>query len=119
MRTWTRVLALLALVIALAGGAISGGAPYHGPPRHDVEARQSIHSPDSARGGQPNGHLARKLVNRHFWEQEVASSRTLHVFQTVLQVKAQPPPPSSKCLALTLQLYPLAYSLQISLAAIS
>ncbi len=119
IRTWTRVLVLLALVIALAGGSMSGGARYYGPPRHDIEARQGIPSPDSAGGGQSQGHLARTLVNQHFWVQEVASSRALHVSRPVLQVKAQPPPPSSNCLASTLQLYSLAYGVQISLAAIS
>ena len=119
MRTWTRVLTLLSLVIALAGGSMAGGATRYGLPRYDIEARQSIPSPNSAAGGQPQGHLAIKLMTRDFWEQEVASSLTLHAYGPVLQVTAQPRPPSSKCLASTLQFCPPFYSVQISPADIS
>lgn len=118
MRTWTRVLTLLALVIALAGGSMAGGATRYGPPRQGIEVRQSVPSPKSAGGGQPQGHLAIKLVTRHFWQQELASSLILRGYGPMLQVKAQPPPPSSKCLASTLQFCPLFSCIQLSPADI-
>ncbi len=118
MRTWTRVLALVALVVALAGGSLSVGAPRYGPTRHDIEARQGISAPDSAEGGQLQGHLARKLVTRYFRELEVESSLTVHGSGPVLQGKAQPPPSPSERLASTLRPCPAAYSVQVSPASI-